>query len=266
MRKILFLMSFWLVVACGSKEEVTAPVAAPLAAAPTSPPAVEDVAQPGSSSDKAAAQHILIQYGGAVRAPASLTRTKDEARKLAEELAGKARETGVDFSALAREKSEDPNTRESGGLVGSFTRGQMVPEFEQAVFGVEPGQLTEVVETSFGFHVIKRLPVEEVTASHILVQYVGAAKAPATVTRTAEEAHKLADDLRLQVMAPGADFGAVAREHSDCPSKSAGGELGTFGRGMMEKKFDDAVFGLKVGEISQVVETPMGFHIILRSR
>jgi NIMA-interacting peptidyl-prolyl cis-trans isomerase 1 len=62
-----------------------------------------------------------------------------------------------------------------------------------------------------------------------------------------------------------AKFAALAKVHSDCSSARAGGDLGPFGRGAMQKPFEDAAFSLKVGEISGVVDTDSGVHIILRT-
>ena len=71
-------------------------------------------------------------------------------------------------------------------------------------------------------------------------------------------------DLKNQI-AGGADFAKLAAEHSQCPSGQKGGELGTFGRGQMVGPFEEAAFGMQVGQTSGVVETPFGYHIIQRT-
>ena len=70
-----------------------------------------------------------------------------------------------------------------------------------------------------------------------------------------------ADELRVKLV-DGADFAEIAKEHSDCPSKKEGGDLGTFPRGQMVKAFEDAAFSQATNTIGPVVETPFGFHII----
>jgi parvulin-like peptidyl-prolyl isomerase len=106
---------------------------------------------------------------------------------------------------------------------------------------------------------------EEIAASHILISYQGAERSSAT--RTKDEAKKLAEEVRTKATAPGADFAALAREYSDEPgAKERGGDLGGFKKGAMAKAFEEAAFQLKVGEISGVVETPFGFHIIRRTK
>jgi parvulin-like peptidyl-prolyl isomerase len=106
---------------------------------------------------------------------------------------------------------------------------------------------------------------EEVAAQHILVAYRGAKRAAKGVTRTKAQAKQAA----LEVLAKarqGEDFSDLAREHSDCPSKANRGNLGKFRRESMDPKFSEAAFRLKVGEISDVVETPFGYHIIKRNQ
>ena len=112
---------------------------------------------------------------------------------------------------------------------------------------------------------VEDIPTDEIAASHILISYQGAERSSAT--RTKEEARKLADEVLAKAQAPGADFAALAREYSDEPgAKERGGDLGAFKKGAMAKPFEDAAFQLKVGEISGVVETPFGFHIIKRTK
>ena len=71
------------------------------------------------------------------------------------------------------------------------------------------------------------------------------------------------EDIKKQ-LAAGADFAALAKEHSDCPSgQRSGGDLGTFQRGQMVKPFEDAAFTQEVGKVGDIVETPFGYHLIL---
>ena len=76
-----------------------------------------------------------------------------EDKKLAEELRARLEE-GEDFAQLAQEHSTDPGSRESGGQLGYFSAGQMVPEFDQAAFATPVGEISPVTETNFGYHII----------------------------------------------------------------------------------------------------------------
>ena len=97
---------------------------------------------------------------------------------------------------------------------------------------------------------------ESVTASHILIATEATDDDAAKATKKAK-----ADELRKK-LADGADFAAIAAENSDCPSKTRGGDLGSFTKGQMVKPFEDAAFSQKVGEVGPVVETQFGYHII----
>lgn len=103
---------------------------------------------------------------------------------------------------------------------------------------------------------------DTVKASHILLAYEGAMRARAT--RSKDEALDQIKALKAEIDG-GADFAAVAAEHSDCPSASEGGNLGLFSRGQMVPEFDKAVFVMEVGETSDVVETAFGYHLINRT-
>jgi len=104
---------------------------------------------------------------------------------------------------------------------------------------------------------------DKVQASHILLMYQGSARS--TATRTQKEAQEQIQLLKEQLNG-GADFATLATEHSDCPSGKQGGDLGLFGRGQMVKAFEDTTFNMSVGDISDVVETDFGYHIIRRTR
>ena len=103
---------------------------------------------------------------------------------------------------------------------------------------------------------------DEISASHILVSYAGAGGAGAT--RSKEEALTQIETIKEEVEG-GADFSALAQQHSDCPSAQRGGDLGSFGRGAMVPAFEEAAFALDAGGTSDVVETDFGFHLIQRT-
>jgi peptidyl-prolyl cis-trans isomerase C len=121
----------------------------------------------------------------------------------------------------------------------------------------EPGEATEAEARQYYEENSERFVTsEQVEASHILIM----ADETATDEERAE-ARRKAESVLAEVKA-GGDFAALAARHSGCPSSSNGGALGSFGRGRMVKPFEDAAFALDVGEVSDVVETRFGYHII----
>jgi hypothetical protein len=106
---------------------------------------------------------------------------------------------------------------------------------------------------------------KKVSASHVLVAYKGSARSNSKITRTKEEAKARAEELLRQIK-EGKDFAQVAREHSDGPTSTKGGDLGSFSFRAMVKPFAEAVFALEVGAVSGVIETPFGFHIAKRTK
>lgn len=103
-----------------------------------------------------------------------------------------------------------------------------------------------------------------ITAKHILVRFAGAKHAPTTITRTRKQACLRAEEA-LTKLKDGASFGDVVRDYSDeSGAASREGSLGPIERGDVAPAFADAAFELNDGEVSEVVETDFGFHVILR--
>ncbi|MFX1251296.1 MAG: peptidylprolyl isomerase [Promethearchaeota archaeon] len=93
----------------------------------------------------------------------------------------------------------------------------------------------------------------KIKASHILVD-------------KHSQAVKILDDLKMTPKKQlQSEFKRLAQQHSTCPSRKKGGDLGMFGKGQMVKEFENAAFALKVGELSDIVKTKFGYHIILRT-
>ncbi|MHC4176441.1 MAG: peptidylprolyl isomerase [Planctomycetota bacterium] len=211
------------------------------------------------------AAHILIMYKGSERASAEITRSKEEALALAQEIAKKAKAEGADFAALAKEYSDGPSGPR-GGSVGNFKPDEMVEPFSQATMKLAIGEVSDPVETPFGYHIIRRQEIQVIlkaSAKHILVQYKGSLRALPNITRTKEEAYARIQEC-LKRSKAGEKFEDLAREYSDGPSGPGGGDLEEFSQGDMAPAFDEAVFACEVGKITDVVETPFGYHIIYR--
>ncbi len=103
--------------------------------------------------DEVEASHILIKTTDDQNKPlpeAEQKKAKEKAEKVLKEV-----KAGGDFAELAKKYSQDPGSAEQGGSLGTFGKGMMVKEFEDAAFGMEPGQVSNLVKTDFGYHIIK---------------------------------------------------------------------------------------------------------------
>jgi peptidyl-prolyl cis-trans isomerase NIMA-interacting 1 len=235
-------------------------LAGPVAVGPALSSAVAAApSQAAAAPERIAARHILVAWQGAKGARTSIHRTKEEALARAGEVLVRAR-AGQDFASLAKEYSDDPSGPR-GGFLGGFSRGVMVKAFEDAAFALPVDGTSDLVETAYGYHIIRREPLQEIHVAEILIQWKDIQGTKAR--RSKDEARSLADQAVSRLRA-GATFDDVARELSDGPLASRGGDLGWFSRGQFRPDFEDAAFSLRPGETSDVVESSVGFHVIRR--
>ncbi|MFA6170968.1 MAG: protein translocase subunit SecD [Patescibacteria group bacterium] len=182
--------------------------------------------------------------------------------------------SGGDFSALAKQYSEDPDTKDKGGDMGWITEKDQ-PEIAGAVKNLAPGKFTnDLVKTAGGFEILKleakrdkknpfneQQTEKEVKASHILICFKGATSCTSDLSK--EDALKKIKELKAQ--ANPKNFSELAKKNSTEPGASAsGGSLGWFSSGQMVKAFEDTAMNQKVGTISDPVETEFGYHIIFK--
>ncbi|UJR83111.1 peptidylprolyl isomerase [Sandaracinus amylolyticus] len=265
--RALLALSCLLAVACSS------PAAEPSApAAPEAPPpavvAPDTHATPEeSSATEACARVIVVAWSGASHAPASITRTQDEARARAEQLRTGLVAGNDDLATLARTESDAASSGPRGGLLGTYTREDWPAAHEpirDAIWALRTGAISDVLEAPYGYVVAQRCPVEHVHTRHVLVRYAGARNAGAEITRTREEAEARARELLARAQAPGADFAAIAREESEDASAERGGDVGVTGRGRLAQAYEDAAYALDENGIAGPIESEFGFHVIQR--
>ena len=171
---------------------------------------------------------------------------------------------GGDFADFARRYSVD-GTAASGGDLGWAKRGDYVREFEETVFGLKEGEISDLVKTQFGFHIIQLLARrgESVHARHILMRIEKGAASDSTTVDTLRA-------LRDRIL-KGESFAALAQKYSeDEDTKSIGGDLGTLTADQLQPDFAAQLKELHTGDISQplrtIVGTSYGFHIIWMKR
>lgn len=194
------------------------------------------------------------------------------AEKRAEEILGKVL-SGGDFSALAKEFSEDSATKDNGGDLGWITEKDNQEIFNLAK-GIAAGKTSaDLQQAGQGYEIIKveekrvkkdpftELEDKEVKASHLLICNKNINGCENNLTK--EEAYAKIKEIKEQ--ATPQNFSDLVKQYSTEPgAEQNGGELGWFGKGMMVKPFEDAVFEQKTGTISYVVETQFGYHLIYK--
>ncbi len=205
------------------------------------------------------ASHILINLPQQNFTPEDSVKAYQKANDALKKL-----KDGVPFSEVAKEFSDDLSAKQNGGDLYYFTAGMTVPEFEDAIYKLKVGEYTkEPIRTMFGLHIIqlndKRKRSEGIRASHILIQDQ---KDSSGKVIDSVATYNKAKEVLARIK-NGEDFAKVATEVSQDPgSAQKGGDLGFFDRRRMVQPFDSVAFLLKVGEVSDLVRTPFGWHII----
>lgn len=201
------------------------------------------------------AAHILVRVPEQAR-PEQVEQARARAERVRREAAG-----GGDFARLAAANS-DAGDALQGGALGWRTPGRLPGLFAQALQGMQPGEVSGVLRSPAGFHVLKLLerrgagtakPVTQTRARHILIR--------TNEVVSEEDARRRLQVLRERIEA-GADFAELARLNSEDGTAARGGDLGWVYPGDTVPEFERAMNALKPGELSAPVRTPFGFHLI----
>ena len=210
------------------------------------------------------ASHIIIQMSGSAPSPTDTMAAWGRIAALLDSV-----RSGMDFGDVAFKYSEDPSAQNVGGSLGYrgdlgwFTAGRMVKAFEDAAYATAEGEVSEPFRSPYGYHIVKVHAREKArpgrNLAHIMVEFTG---------DDSEETGKLQariDSIQARLTA-GDPFEVVASEMSDhVASRSRGGAIGLFVDidRQLDENFYNAAFGLESeGDISDIVETQFGYHII----
>ena len=242
-----------------------------LLACASTPPSEAEVAAPPIHSEPERSDELIeirsttIAWQGAEGASERIERDEQTAEIRAQTVAALARQPASNFGEVARAYGDTPPS------IQRIERGAdgVDPRIARVAFRLHIGDIGGPVRTDAGFVVFERRPdpqvgPAQVGARHILVAYRGARRASDETTRSQEEARIRAGEVARRVRA-GEEWNALHERYSDEPGDSRG-DLGTFGRGDMTPAFERAVWGMEIGQTSDPVETPFGYHVIQRTR
>ena len=201
-----------------------------------------------STPEQVRASHILLKTEG-----------KDDAavKAKAEDLLKQAR-AGADFAELAKKYSEDEASAKNGGDLDYFGRGRMVPEFDQAAFSMEPGQISDLIKTQYGYHIIKLVDKKAAT-TRPLTEVKAQIQDQLSYERAQAQASDLAQALEKEVKAP-ADLDRAAKEKGLVVQESGffARDEPILGLGPSPEAANRA-FEMKQGEVAGPLRTSRGF-------
>jgi peptidyl-prolyl cis-trans isomerase SurA len=189
-----------------------------------------------------------VELATIVKLAKPLANQKDRSRSLAQSILDSIRK-GADFAEMAKRYSQDVSAAAGGDLGSYFPRGAFVPAFEEAAFRLQPGDVSNVVESEQGFHIIKLLERrgEEIRVAQILIK-------PSVNAVDKQAVHDSLELIRKRALA-GEDFGKLAMEFSDDPeTRSFGGALGRIRVEDLGSEQRAVVDSLKPGEISEPIQ------------
>jgi parvulin-like peptidyl-prolyl isomerase len=199
-----------------------------------------------SDKERVRASHILLSLDAAANG--------DSLKGVATRLAAEARR-GRDFATLARQHSQDPGSASRGGDLGWFTKGRMVKEFEEATFRLRPGQVSDVVKTTYGYHIIK-LHQRDNRERKISSIVLGIAASPQTKNDLFERARDFAFNAREN------DFASEAQSTGLEVKESQVQEKGGFVPGIgVNEAITRWAFQNDAGDISEPFTVPTGYVV-----
>lgn len=203
-------------------------------------------------------QHILVAV------PENATDAQvGSARARAQGLLERAR-AGEDFSKLARENSDATGAATNSGVVGMRTADRLPELFVSAVRDLKPGDITGVIRSPAGFHIVKVLEKQQVGTPGMTVTQSHARHILLRTGPNLTEAQAIAKlaDFKRRVLAGKADFAQLARDNSQDSSAKNGGDLGWASPGMFVPEFEETLNALQPGQISDPIVTRFGVHLI----
>jgi peptidyl-prolyl cis-trans isomerase D len=202
------------------------------------------------------AEHILFMTVGKTDAEV------DEIKKTAEDVLKQAKKGGK-FEDLAKKYSEDPGSKEKGGDLGWITQGQTVPEFEKTAFGLDKGQISDLVKTQYGFHIIKVLE-KETARTKTFDEVKDSLRAPMQLQQADQQAADAADRLAKAIRQSNkVSLDDLAKQYQLTVSQTRPIsptdpvlELGN------SKEVKDAIFRLRQNELSLPIRTDRGYVVL----
>ena len=200
--------------------------------------------------------HILLRVPEGA-SPERIRQARERADQALAEIKG-----GAPFARVAASYSDAPDALQ-GGAIGWRSHDRLPELFSEALAKMTPGQVSEPLRSPAGFHILQLVDrrglgtetaVRQTRLRHILIR--------TNEVMSESEARRKLLDLRERIVSGGADFAELARVHSDDGTAARGGELDWVYPGDTVPEFERAYEELKVGEISQPVRTPFGYHLI----
>ena len=219
-----------------------------------------------AASKAAAAEKVEMELAQIlVRVPENASPEQIAARRARAEEVMRQLRTGADFAKTAATYSDAPDALK-GGDIGWRDPDRLPPVFAGELRKIQPGQVTQIIKTNVGFHILKmsnkrslaesndKAVVQQTHARHILIK--------PTPTMTEGEVKRKLLELKEKMANNAGTFEELARLHSQDGSASKGGDLGWLDPGDTVPEFENAMNNLKPGEVSDVIQSPFGFHLI----